>query len=355
MRRSVIAATGSYIPANIVKNTAFEYHHFFEDNGAKMYRSNKTIIEKFKQITAIEERRYASEDEVASDLAFHSATCALDSANINKDTLDYIIVAHNFGDVTAGSNRTRLVPSLSAKVKSMLKIESPECIAYDLIFGCAGWIQGMIQADYLIRSGDANRCLVIGTETLSRIIDPHDRDSMIYGDGSGAVILEAADDGRQGILAHKTRTYANGHTALLGMDKSNSPFTSSDDRYLKMQGRKVYEFALSFVPDLILDLLQKAKLTIGDIDKILIHQANAKMDESILRRLFTQAGLKHSPASIMPMTISWLGNSSVATVPTLLDLVATGKMDGHQFKAGEKIIMVSLGAGMNISALIYEY
>jgi 3-oxoacyl-[acyl-carrier-protein] synthase-3 len=124
--------------------------------------------------------------------------------------LDYIIVAHNFGDLAADNRRSDLVPTLAARVKHRLGIRNPSAIAYDLPFGCAGWLQAVIQADYFIKSGDAKRALVIakralviGAETLSRISDPHDRDSMIYADGAGACVLEGVASGSPlGIMAH---------------------------------------------------------------------------------------------------------------------------------------------------------
>ena len=188
---STITGTGNYIPERRIKNSDFLNHEFYESNGNPVARDNNYIIEKFEEITTIAERRYVSDDLVASDIAYFAAKEAIEDAGIDAETLDYIIVAHNFGDVKHGSNRSDMVPALAARVKYKLKIENPECVAYDLPFGCPGWLQGMIQADYFIKSGDAKKILVIGTETISRIIDAHDRDSMIYADGAGATIVEA--------------------------------------------------------------------------------------------------------------------------------------------------------------------
>lgn len=117
--------------------------------------------------------------------------------------MDYIIVAHNFGDVDANNKRSDFVPSIAARVKYKLEIENLYIVAYDLPFGCPGWLQGIIQADYYIKSGDAKRILVIGSEVLSRVCDPHDRDSMLYADGAGAVIIEAKENNVPvGILAY---------------------------------------------------------------------------------------------------------------------------------------------------------
>jgi 3-oxoacyl-[acyl-carrier-protein] synthase-3 len=169
------------------------------------------------------------------------------------------------------------------------------------------------------------------------------------------VILEGAES-EKGIIAHKSRTFAVQYSELLGMDQSNLNGNSVDDNlYLKMNGRKVYEFALTNVPELIRLTLEKCNLQLNDIDKILIHQANNKMDEAIVQRLFRLCKVSDIPEGIMPMTIGWLGNSSVATIPTLLDLTTKGKLNGHILKEGHTVVMASVGAGMNINAIVYRF
>jgi 3-oxoacyl-[acyl-carrier-protein] synthase-3 len=355
MIAAVIRASGSCIPDTKVHNDEFLNYDFFEKDQTKVIKSNEVIIEKFKEITGIGERRYANDNQQASDLGFLAAQDALTSSSIDKESINYIIVAHNFGDVSLGSNRVNIVPSLASRIKFLLQIKNPNCVAYDLPFGCPGWVEAMIQANYFIRSGDAKRCLVIGTETLSRVIDPHDRDSMLYSDGAGAVILEASSE-HKGIIAHKTQTHAYEHANLLNMDRSySSSFKNQDDLFIKMNGRKVYEFALSQVPVLIKEMLDKANVSISSIRKVLIHQANGKMDTAILERLFKLYGKEVPSDDLMPMTISWLGNSSVATVPTLLDLILKGKFSGQSINAGDQVIMASVGAGMNINAILYQF
>lgn len=354
MLKSVIIGTGCYLPETRVPNSFFLDSQFFE-NDTKVYKSIPGVIEKFHAITGISERRYARPDQRASDLGTLAAEEAITSAGIDRDTLDYIIVAHNFGDVKTDSNRVDIVPTLASRIKAHLKIKNPSCVAYDLPFGCPGWIEGIIQANYFIKSGDAKRCLVIGTETLSRVIDPHDKDSMIFSDGAGATILEASHS-EKGILAHKTETHALQHYDLLSMEPSNSPFSENkSDLYLKMSGRKVYEFALTHVPNLIKATLEKADVQLTEIKKIIIHQANAKMDHAIAERLFNLYGMKEIPDNIMPMTIGYLGNSSVATVPTLLDLILKRKMEGHIIHESDKVLFASVGAGMNINAVLYQF
>lgn len=353
--QSVITGTGSCIPLRKIPNSAFLNHRFFEDRG-QPYPEGGTqrIVEKFEEITGIAERRYVGDDLVASDLAFEAGRRALESAGIDPEALDYVIVAHNFGDVKADNRRSDFVPTLAARVKARLRIANPFCVAYDLPFGCPGWLQAVIQADYFLRSGDAKRALVIGAETLSRVCDPADRDSLIYADGAGAVVLEAQTHDRPvGILSHAVRSDTLEHSELLWMDPSFNP-EGGGRLTLKMKGRKLYEYALATVPGVVRQSLDKAGLSLSDVDKVLIHQANGKMDEAILKRLFKLYGLSEIPEGIMPMTIAWLGNSSVATVPTLLDLVLRGELEGQSLASGDQVVFASVGAGMNINAMVYR-
>lgn len=353
---SIITGTGSYIPTKCVKNDAFLENEFFDRTGKKLEKDNEEIIRKFFEITEIEERRYVTDDLVTSDIAYFSAVEAIKSANINPEELDYIIVAHNFGDVKYGSNRTDMVPSLASRVKYKLEIENPNTVVYDVPFGCPGWLQAMIQADYYIKSGDAQKIMVIGAETLSRVIDPHDRDSMIYADGAGATILEAQKSEKPtGILAHSTRSDTKIYAEMLYMDKSYNPaLHEKGDIFLKMQGRKLYQYALSNVPSAIKRALDKSNLSIEDISHILIHQANGKMDQAIIERLYKLYGKDDIPQHVMPMIISWLGNSSVATIPTLLDLMLKDQLTDYEINKDGIWVFASVGAGMNINALTYK-
>ncbi|MBU0764122.1 MAG: ketoacyl-ACP synthase III [Bacteroidetes bacterium] len=353
---SVITGTGNYIPAKRIRNEDFLVNEFFDTDGRKLEKSNLEIIEKFREITTITERRHVNENQVTSDIAYYAALDAIESANIDKEELDYIIVAHNFGDVRNDNKRSDIVPSLAARVKHKLEIKNPDAIAYDLPFGCPGWLQAIIQADYFIKSGDAKKILVIGAEVLSRVSDPHDRDSMLYADGSGAAVLEARkSDKPVGILAHKTRSDSFLYADMLHMDKSYNPDRENkDDLFLKMSGRRLYQYALERVPQAIKDCLEKSKIHLSEIKKVLIHQANGKMDDAILKRLYNLYNIVDIPKNIMPMTIAWLGNSSVATLPTLLNLLLKAKLKTHKINTGDTLVFASVGAGMNINALIYR-
>ncbi|MGZ2369783.1 3-oxoacyl-ACP synthase III family protein [Ancylomarina sp. YFZ004] len=353
---SIIRGTGKYIPSNKVKNEDFLTTEFYDTYGKKSPKSNQEITEKFEDITTIAERRHVTKDLVTSDIAFFAAEDAIESSQINKEELDYIIVAHNFGDVKHDNRRSDLVPSLAARVKHKLAIQNPNCVAYDLPFGCPGWLQATIQADYYIKSGDAKQVLIIGADVLSRISDPNDRDSMLYADGAGAVILEAKEsESPIGILAHATRSDTYQYSEMLYMDKSFNPDSEHKDAlFLKMNGRKLYQYALTTVPQAIQTALLKSKTPLSEIKKVLIHQANGKMDDAILKRLYALYDIDELPEDIMPMTVSWLGNSSVATVPTLLDLILKDELKPHKINKGDSIIFASVGAGMNINAMVYK-
>lgn len=352
---SVITGTGAYVPKKIVKNEDFLNHRFYDSAGNPIEAPTQEIIEKFEAITEIQERRYVEDDQVASDIAFLAAKDAINDAGIDQEELDYIIVAHNFGDVKVNTRQIDILPSLASRVKEKLGIKNPKTVSYDTPFGCPGWLQGVIQADYYLKSGDAKKVLVIGTDTLSRISDPHDRDSMIYADGAGATILEGVESKEPvGILSHVTRTDTAGHAYNLWLGKSYNPKFSANDLFLKMNGRRLYNYALSTVPSVVKESIEKAGVVLDNVKKILIHQANMKMDEAILQRIFKLFNEVKIPKFIMPMTISKLGNSSVATVPTLLNFVLNGKMPDHKLEPGQIAVLASVGAGMNINSLIYK-
>ncbi len=356
-RYSVITGSGSYVPTRRITNQDFVGHEFFLDYEKPLDpEDNPRVLEKFRDITEISERRYVTDELVASDMGVAAATGALADADIDPETLDYIVVAHNFGDVRADCLRLDFCPTLAARIKERLRIENPSCIAYDLPFGCPGWLQAVIQVDYFLRSGDAKRALVVGAETLSRVSDPHDRDSMIYADGSGAVVLEAKEaEAPVGILSHATRSDTLEHARLLWMGPSYAPEHHGDRLFLKMYGRKLYEYAVQTVPGVVRDSLLRAGLSLSDVAKVLLHQANAKMDHAILKRLFRLDEEMEIPEGIMPMTIAWLGNSSVATLPTLFDLMRRGQLEDQALRPGDIVVFASVGAGMNINSLVYRY
>ncbi|MEI6673180.1 MAG: 3-oxoacyl-[acyl-carrier-protein] synthase III C-terminal domain-containing protein [bacterium] len=381
--KSIIIGTGSYIPPNKVPNSSFLQQVFYESNGEIITKPTVEIIEKFEEITEIKERRYVSQDLVTSDIAYFAAKNALESSHVNPETIDYIIVANNFGDVDFENRRSTMVPSLASKVKHMLGIKNPKTIAFDIMFGCPGWLQGMIIADSLISSGNATKVLVIGAEILSRISDPHDRDSMIYADGAGATILQGYEiDEPVGILSYAMRSDTLEYANMLRMGISYNPQYPNNTLFLKMDGNKLFQYAMDFVPLLVKEAMDKADISLNEVSKFLFHQANAKMDYGFLGRTaelygygiqdilpehmpkkknygtigksIAMYGIRDIPAYVMPMTIHEFGNSSVATIPTLLDRLVKNKLPDHKLKSDNIIVFASVGAGMNINAMVYR-
>ena len=347
-----IIGTGAHIPTTEFDNDNFLTNTFLDADGNPISSQNRDIIEKFKSITGIAARKYTVSGKLTSDLATEAAEKAITDAQIDPETLDYIILAQNVGDLTDTSKQPDALPSIATRVKAKLGIKNPKCVAYDVIFGCPGWVEGMIQAQAFIKAGMAQRCLVIGAETLSRFTDPHDRDSMIYADGAGATIVEASAT-KKGILSHASCTYtANGEADFIFMGPSYNK-DLDHTKYIKMQGRKVYEFALTHVPTAMKECLDKAGVPITDLKKIFIHQANQKMDDAIIKR-FYRLYKTTVPQDILPMNIQTFGNSSVATIPTLLDLVRKQNYMGHKIETGDVILFASVGAGMNINAITYR-
>ena len=345
-----ITGTGSSIPVNIESNSNFVKHSFYDSNGNAIDNSNEVIIEKFKAITGIEKRRYINQNQTVVDISIEAAKKAIKDSGVNQEDIDYIIVAHNVGDITLGSNQVDTLPSLASKVKAKLKIKNPECVAYDILFGCPGWVEGVIQATAFIKSKMAEKCLVLGADTLSRVLDHTDRDSMIYADGAGASMIEVSSQ-KGGILSHKTVTYTSeGEAEFIFYGPANKG--ANGTKYIKMHGRKVYEFALNKVPLALQSCLESSGKKIKDVKKIFIHQANLKMDNAIVRR-FYKLYKKSMPDDVLPMNIQEFGNSSVATVPTLFDLVRKENYGGHKLEKGDLILFASVGAGMNINAISY--
>lgn len=353
MKRSKIIGTGSYIPEIIQTNDLFSSQKFYTAEQELIDKPSAEITGKFEQITGIQERRYAKEEYNTSDLGFFAAQEAIKDSGIDPETIDQIIFAHNFGDVKKHTLQTDVLPALASRVKHMLKIRNPSCVAYDLLFGCPGWVQGVIQVDAFLKAETAKTALVISGETLSRVVDPFDRDSMIFADGAGACVIRS-EEGESGILATNACSHTLDEAYYLYLGKSNFPESDPRIRYIKMNGRKVYEYALSYVPQAMKDCIDKAGVDITDIKKVIIHQANEKLDEGVIKRFYRLFNIKEAPENIMPMSVHKLGNSSVATVPTLLDRVLKGELDNHHIEKGDVILLASVGAGMNINAVCYR-
>jgi len=353
---TIIKGSGSYIPPVIVSNDHFINFRFYDPvTGAPYAKENKEIIEKFQEITNILERRYCAPEETTSVIGYKAAKDAIESSGIDPETLDFIVVGHNFGEMRDDNRRIEVVPCIAARIKHLLGIKNQVMFAHDVIAGCPGWVQALIIANLYIKSGQYRRGLVVGADVLSRSADPYDRDTMIYADGAGAVIVEASErETPAGILSHAIETDATNAGFLVSGTSLNREI-KNNELFVQMQGHKVYVYALMNVPRVVKRSLQLAGLTLSEVKKVLIHQANQKMDQAILERIFKLYKIKEIPENIMPMTISFLGNSSAATIPTLYDLISKGKMEGHRFESGDVILFTSVGAGMIINSVVYKF
>lgn len=355
MLNTIITGSGHFLPERIVKNTDFLNYEFYDESGVRIEKPVEEIIQKFREITEIEERRYVDDDVFTSDIATLAAQRALEDAGVDKEELDYVIVANNYGDIDPVYRQVDSMPSIATRVKHKLGIKNNHCRPYDMLFGCPGWIEGLILAHHLFLSGTAKKALIIGADTLSRAVDPHDRTAMIFADGAGAVVLEAVESNtKAGIISYDTLSDSMDEMSYLLNDVSLKAEYEGSKVNIKMRGRKVYEYALRKVPALIKRVIDNAGLSITDIQKVLLHQANAKMDYAMIERLFKLYNITEFDHHIAPMTVQKLGNSSVATVPTMYDLIRKNQLGDHQFNSGDHIVMGSVGAGMNINAIVYK-
>ena len=352
MLNSVIIGSGSYIPEKVIDSSYFMSAKFYDEKGEPINKPNEEIIQKFVDITKIKERRYVNDDENNSDIASKASEIAIQDARIDRENIDYIICATNFGEIGLHGN-SNLMPSMSARIKNKLGIKNRKCVNYDMIFGCPGWVEAMILADSLIKAKRAKTILVVGSETPSRALDPHDRNKMIFADGAGAVIVTATQE-NVGIISSATICDNQEETFYLDMAPSLNGEHDQNKSYIRMAGRKIYEYVLNNVPAAIKETIDHAGIGVDDIQKILIHQANAKMDYAIIPRLHKLFGKQEYDHNITPMIIQKLGNTSVASIPTMYDLITKGKMEGHSLEKGAYIVMCSVGAGMNINAFVYK-
>ena len=151
-----ITGTGSYIPEIVQDNSKFLDRNFFDNEGNRIDTKNEEIIEKFQKITGIRERRYAKDELNTSDIAYLAAKEAIKNSKVNPEKIDYIILAHNFGNASNNSTQVDVFPSLAVRVKNLLKIKNPKCVAYDILFGCPGWLEGVIQGYGFIKEDDSD-------------------------------------------------------------------------------------------------------------------------------------------------------------------------------------------------------
>jgi 3-oxoacyl-[acyl-carrier-protein] synthase-3 len=353
--KTIIKGTGSHLPERIIENSFFLNRKFMDEHGNVSPKPTSEIIEKLEAITGIKSRRYISETGDSVPLMVAAAENAIKDAGLDKNEIDGIIVAHNAGNMLEGMNGFHTVPNMAALLKNKLVISNYDCFAYDILFGCPGWLQGVIQAHQAIQMGDAKNVLVVGIEVASRLVDPNDLDSMILADGCGATVISSGGEADQGIVAYATYSHAQDDISCIYLDKSYNKEITFPTLF-KMNGKDVYKYATVWVPKVIKKALDKAGLTASDVDMFLFHQANGKMLHAFANNLAQMYSADNlSFEGKIPVTIEFTGNTSVATIPNMLDMILKGNLADYQIKPGMKVVFSSVGAGMHCNALVYQF
>lgn len=321
-----ICGTGSYIPPKILSN----------DDLSKMVETNDEWI---RERTGVK-RRHVAEHETVSFMAAEAAKRAVENAGITAEEIDLILVASSSPDI--------IFPSVACEVQK--EIGAVNAAGYDMQAACTGFVFAYQSAQAYIAAGFYKTILVIGSETLSYMVDWTDRGTCIlFGDGAGSAIIRACE-GR----AYLPAAHSDGFRgeALMCKSRFSSEFIEKfretketpKDTYISMDGRGVFQFAVKSVPQIVMEVLQKSSLSTEDIDWFVLHQANKRIVESVAKRLKTDI-------SKFPMNLQEYGNTSSASIPILLDEM---NRDGR-LKKGQKIIIAGFGAGLSYGASILEW
>jgi 3-oxoacyl-[acyl-carrier-protein] synthase-3 len=318
MRRSVVAGVGSALPKRQVTN---------DELAESVDTSDEWIVER----TGIRSRFIASDGETTGSLATEAARKALHHAGIDSREIDLIVLA------TATPDQT--FPSTATKVQAALGLN--DCIAFDVHAVCTGFLYALSVADSMLRAGSANKALVIGAETFSRILDWNDRATcVLFGDGAGALVL-TAEETEGGILS--TKLHADGrHNDLLFVD--GGPSTTGTVGKLRMKGREVFRHAVVNLAEVLNEVLEGAGLTAADVDWVVPHQANARILDATAKKL----GL---PAEKVVVTVDRHANTSAASVPLAFD---TAVKDGR-IKRGDVVVLEAMGGGFTWGAAALRY
>ncbi|MDS9468553.1 beta-ketoacyl-ACP synthase III [Paracoccus sp. MBLB3053] len=323
MRRAVVRGTGHYLPERVVENS------WFED---KLDTSDEWI----RTRTGIERRHFAAEDQRTSDLGIAAAKAALTNAGMTADQIDAVIVATSTPDFT--------FPSVATMVQAGLGMKGG--FAFDVQAVCAGFVFALANADAMIRSGQAERILVIGAETFSRIMDWTDRGTcVLFGDGAGAVVLEAAegngDPKDRGILATDLNSDGQ-YRDLLYVDGGVA--STGTAGHLRMQGNLVFRHAVEKLADTAHRTIERAGLTTGQVDWLVPHQANLRIIEATAKRM-------QLPMEKVVLTVADHGNTSAASIPLALSVAASeGK-----FKPGQVLVAEAIGGGLAWGSVVLRW
>jgi 3-oxoacyl-[acyl-carrier-protein] synthase III len=318
---SRIIGTGSYLPEKILTNFDLE----------KMVDTSDEWI---RSRTGIEERHIAGDDEATSDLAYHAAKAAIENAGLTPADIDFVLVGTTTPDL--------IFPNVACLLQEKLGIRGSP--AFSIEAACSGFLYSLIVADQFVRSGQAKRALVIGAETMSRIIDWTDRETcVLFGDGAGAVILEGADE--PGIIYNTFG--ADGRYREL-LYASSGVATRHREEFevaaLRMKGNEVFKVAVKTLEGLVDQVIEKNNLEKGQIDWLIPHQANIRIIAAMARRL-------EMPMERVVLTVRTHGNTSAASVPMALD---TAIRDGR-IKRGDLLLLEAFGGGFTWGASLIRY
>jgi 3-oxoacyl-[acyl-carrier-protein] synthase III len=315
---SRIAGTGKYLPERVLTNADLE----------KMVETSDEWI---RSRTGIERRHIAADDEYTSHLAHKAALAALESAGVTPNDIDFVVVGTTTPDL--------IFPNVACLVQDKLGIKS--CPAFSVEAACSGFIYALVVADQFIRGGGARRALVIGAETMSRIIDWTDRETcVLFGDGAGAVVLEAAET--PGIMY--STLGADGRYRDLLYASSGVSLRQREGAALRMKGNEVFKVAVKTLENLVDDVVEKNNLETGQIDWLIPHQANIRIISATAKRL-------DLPMERVILTVREHGNTSAASVPMALD---TAIRDGR-IKRGDLLLLEAFGGGFTWGASLIRY
>ncbi|WP_134680736.1 beta-ketoacyl-ACP synthase III [Paracoccus ravus] len=323
MRRAVVRGTGHYLPERVVENSWFE---------GRVETSDEWI----RTRTGIERRHFAAEEQRTSDLGIAAAQAALDNAGFTADQIDAVIVATSTPDFT--------FPSVATMIQA--GIGMTRGFAFDVQAVCAGFVFALANADAMIRSGQAERVLVIGAETFSRIMDWTDRGTcVLFGDGAGALVLEAvegegtSDD--RGILATDLNSDGK-YRELLYVDGGVA--STGTAGHLRMQGNLVFRHAVEKLANTAHHAIDKAGLTPEDVDWLVPHQANLRIIEATAKRM-------QLPMEKVVLTVADHGNTSAASIPLALS-VANGQ---GKFQPGQVLVAEAIGGGLAWGSVVLRW
>ena len=315
---SRIAGTGKYLPERVLTNADLE----------KMVETSDEWI---KSRTGIELRHIAADNEYTSDLAYKAGLAALENAGVSPSDIDLVLVGTTTPDL--------IFPNVACLVQEKLGINA--CPAFSVEAACSGFLYGLVVADQFVRLGQARRALVIGAETMSRIIDWTDRETcVLFGDGAGAVVLEAAET--PGILY--STLGADGRYRDLLYASSGVSLRQREGAALRMKGNEVFKVAVKTLENLVDDVVEKNNLEKGQIDWLIPHQANIRIISATAKRL-------DLPMERVILTVREHGNTSAASVPMALD---TAIRDGR-IKRGDLLLLEAFGGGFTWGASLIRY